>query len=258
MYGGLFTLMLVLVLSIILNFSGWAQGSFPSGLTEYQAGHFAKAADLLRAASLRSPSVGILYDLGDADWQAGRSGPAVLAWEQAQWLDPFARNAANNLRFARRSLQLVAPELSWYEICSTWLPVDAWAWLACVSFWLALSMVVLPGILGWRRTGWQQGLAAASFAVFLLTLPALAGVHARTKLGVVMAADTPLRLTPTSEAQVLTRLPAGTVGRVGSRHGAYLLVRSGAYQGWLEEKQLGLIAELQVPVADIASTNSAR
>ena len=241
-FGGLIVLAVVLLLAMAVDFSVAASLAFETGLTEYQAGHFDKAADLFGTAATRSPGVGTLYNLGEADWQAGRPGPAVLAWEQAQWLDPFAHNATGNLRFARRALQLDAPDLSWYEICSTWLPVDAWPWLACVTFWLALAMVMLPGILGWRRTGWQQGLAAASFAVFLLTIPALIGVHARTKLGVVLAKDTPLRLTPTGEAQVLTRLPSGTVGRVEGRHGIYVLVRCGAYQGWLEEPQLGMIA----------------
>jgi tetratricopeptide (TPR) repeat protein len=233
------------LIALVGNLS--AQDFFQTGLTEYESGHFEKAADLFGKAAAHSPGPGSLYNLGNADWRAGRPGPAVLAWEQAQWLDPFVRNATANLRFARRSLQLDAPDLSWYEICSTWLPVDAWPCLACVTFWLALAMVLLPGMFRWRRAGWQQGLAAASFAVFLLTLPALVGVHTRTRLGVVISAETPLRLTPTSEAQALTRLPAGTVGRVEARHGIYVLVRCGAYRGWLEAAQLGLIARLQSP-----------
>jgi tetratricopeptide (TPR) repeat protein len=235
------------MLALVVSLPAAAQDFFHSGLTEYQAGHFDKAADLFGKAAVRSPIAGALYNLGDADWQAGRPGQAMLAWEQAQWLDPFARNAASNLRFARRSLQLDGPDLSWYEICSTWLPVDAWPWLACATFWLAIAMVMLPGIFGWRRSGWQQGLAAASFAMFLLTLPALAGVHARTKLGVVMAAEAPLRLTPTSEAQVLTRLASGTIGRVEGRHGIYVMIRCGPYEGWLEAQQLGMIAKLHAP-----------
>ena len=49
-------------------------------------------------------------DRGDAEWQCGRAGPAILAWEQAQWLEPFNRNAASNLRLARHARQLDAPE----------------------------------------------------------------------------------------------------------------------------------------------------
>src|SRR5260370_26530131 len=50
------------------------------------------------------------------------------------------------------------------SICSTWLPVNAWVWIACVSFWLAVALIMLPGILRWRKADWHQGLAAAGFA----------------------------------------------------------------------------------------------
>jgi len=101
---------------------------------------------------------------------------------------------------------------------------------------------MLPGIFGWRRTSWKQGIAAASFAVFLLTVPALIGVHTRTHLGIVLPNDTPLRLTPTAEAQALVRLPTGTTARLEKRRGKYVFIRSGSTVGWLEQEQFALIA----------------
>jgi len=188
------------------------------------------------------PAPGTLPYLGNAEWQCGRSGPAICSWERAQWLDPFNANTRANLRLARKASQLDAPDLGWYEICSTWLPVNAWSWLACLSFWLAVAMVMLPGILRWRKADWHQGVAAAGFAVFLLTIPALAGVQTRSKIGVVLTKETPLRLTPTSEAQILTRLPAGESARLERERGQYVFIRTSAAAGWIERAQLGLIA----------------
>ena len=215
---------------------------FQQGSQAYIAGGFEQAAALFRDAAAAAPAAGTLHNLGNAEWQCARTGPAIFAWERAQWLDPFNPNTRGNLRLARKTAQLDAPDLAWYEICSTWLPVNAWSWVACVSFWLAVAMVMLPGILRWSKADWHQGLAAAGFAIFLLTLPALAGVQARSKLGIILSKETPLRLTPTSEAQVLTKLPAGETARLERQRGQYVFIRTGNAAGWVERAQLGLIS----------------
>jgi tetratricopeptide (TPR) repeat protein len=222
--------------------AGWA--AFQHGAQLYVAGDFERAAAAFREAAETAPAAGTLHNLGNAEWKCGRPGPAILAWEQAQWLDPRQANTRANLRFARRAGQLEPPALAWHEICSTWLPVDAWAWLAGGSLWIAVGALLLPGILRWRRADWNQALAAASFAVFLLTLPALAGVQSRTALGVVLQKQTPLRLTPTREAQILGQLPAGEMARLGRERGDYVYVRTGNdAAGWVERGQFGRVCE---------------
>ncbi len=218
-----------------------ASSTFHRGADEYAAGHFEPAASLFREAA-SPPAAGALYNLGDAEWQCNHPGPAILAWEQAEWLDPFYRNTAANLRFARKVHQLDAPELAWYEICSAWLPANWWPWLAGAGFWLAAALMMLPGIFGWRKSGWLQALAAASFAVFLLAVPALAGVQGRSRLGIILPNEVPLRLTPTADAQEQTRLAAGEAVRLERARGAYLLVRTANATGWVRRDQLGFIS----------------
>jgi hypothetical protein len=222
-----------------------AQELFQKGTTSYVTNGFESAAALFQEAASESPASGTLHNLGNAEWQSGRPGAAILEWERARWLDPFNRNTLANLRFARKARQLDAPELAWYEICSTWLPVNAWAWIACASFWLSVSLILLPGILRSRKSDWHQGVAAAGFAIFLLTLPALAGIHTRTQLGVVLRRETPLLLTPTSEAQILTRLSVGETARLERVRGDYLFIRTGAAAGWVGRAEFGLISRAQ-------------
>ncbi|MCX6904275.1 MAG: hypothetical protein NTW03_12520 [Verrucomicrobia bacterium] len=220
-----------------------AQTVFQQGYDAYAAGAYEQAAALFGELAAREPSVGVYHNLGNAEWKRGRIGDAVLAWERAQWLSPFSANTRANLRFARQKAQLPAPALAWYEICSTWLPVGTWAVLAAGSFWLALAMVLLPGILHWRKADWQQGFAAGSLAIFLLTIPALVGVHTRSELGVVLAKDTPLRLTPTHEGQILGRLPAGEIARIARVRGQYFYVRAGNENAaWVDGSQFGRIS----------------
>lgn len=221
--------------------AGRAEDLFKQGAQAYAAGGFEQAASFFREAAAAAPAAGTLHNLGNAEWQCGRTGPAILAWEHAQWLDPFSANTRANLRFAHKAAQLDAPDLAWYEICSTWLPVNAWAWIACLNLWLAVAMVMLPGVLRWRKADWHQGLAVAGFAIFLLTIPALMGVHTRAKLGILLPKETPLRLTPTSEAQVLAKLPAGETARLERERNNYVFIRTGTAAGWVKREQFGLI-----------------
>ncbi len=234
------------VLGIVVNPFGAlaAQVSdFRQGFEAYAAGGYEQAATVFRDLAARAPSAGTYHNLGNAEWKLGRTGPAILAWERALWISPYDANTRANLRYARSKAQLPSPLLAWYEVCSTWLPVGAWPILAAISLWLALALVFLPGILRWRKADWHQATAAALLAVFLLTIPALFGVQARSRIGVIRAKDTPLRLTPTAEAQVLTRLAGGELARLEGQRGGYVYVRAGNdAAGWLERSQFGLIA----------------
>lgn len=233
-------------LMLLICTYGRAQASsatFQDAFTAYAAGGNDQAAALFAELATHHPSVGVFHNLGNAQWKRGEPGEAILAWERAQWLSPSSVNTRANLRYARHIAQLPSPQLAWFEVCSTWLPVNAWAWLAMLSFWLAATMVLLPGILHWRKADWHQAVAAGGFAVFLLTIPALIGVHTRSKLGIVRAKDTPLRLTSTREAQTLGKLPAGETVRLERERGGYVFVRAGSdAAGWIEQTQFGRIS----------------
>jgi len=57
----------------------------------------------------------------------------------------------------------------------------------------------------------------------------------------VLEKNSPLRLTPTQEAQWLTRLPAGEPARFEAVRGKYVLIRTNRATGWVEKSQFGLI-----------------
>jgi tetratricopeptide (TPR) repeat protein len=232
---------LVLMFLAVPGLAASADALFREGLDAYRAGDYARAARAFSEAAGRQPASGTLQNLGNAQWQRGQTGPAILAWEQALWLDPFNRSVHHNLRFARKLAQVEPPDLSWYEVVSTWLPANWWAWIAGASLWLAVGMVLLPGLLRRRKAAWHQAVAAFGLMVFLLSLPAHLGVHTRARIGFVLQPDTPLRLTPTREAQVLTRLSAGEPARWERTRGRYLLLRTSQARGWLEQDLFRLI-----------------
>jgi tetratricopeptide (TPR) repeat protein len=214
---------------------------FNAGIEAYRAGDYARSAQAFRDCAAAQPSAGALRNLGNAEWQRGRTGEAILAWERALWVNPFDRNARNNLRYARATAQLEAPELTWAETASTWLPLKWWAWTTAISLWLAVGMMTLPGVLRWRRAPWQQAVTALALGLFLLTLPAHVGALTRLRLGFVLPRDTPLRLTPTADAETLTRLGAGEPAREIRVRGRYRFIRTSHASGWVERDEFARI-----------------
>jgi len=179
----------------------------------------AGAVKAFQQSTRRQLASGTLQNLGNAEWKLGRTGPAILAWERALWLDPFHKAARMDLRFARKTAQLETPDLAWYEVISTWLPANWWAWIAGVSLWLAVGMVMLPGILRLRKATWHQAVAAFCLMVFLLSIPAYVGLHTRSRIGFVLQPDTLLRLTPPRSASGHPPGRGGTgAPRANTRH----------------------------------------
>lgn len=215
---------------------------FAGASQAYIAGDFFNAANLFRDEARRQPAPGTLQNLGNAEWRAGRTGPAILAWEQALWLNPRDADARNNLEFVRNKTNLEAPYLSWFEACSAWLPFNAWVWIASVSLWAAVGFLVLPGVCRLPRADWHQALAAASVAILVLSIPAMVGVHSRAKIGFVLPTEAPLHLTPTTDAQVLTKLPGGEPARLLDKYDGFVLVRTHYMDGWLRQEDFAAIA----------------
>jgi len=224
-----------------LSSSSFAAESFTNGVVAFRSGDFVGAAKAFSGLAVEQPAAGVYQNLGLAQWQRGRRGQAVLAWERALWVDPFNEPSRESLRYARKVAQLEAPQLAWHEVASTWLPVNAWAWLAAASLWGAVALVMLPYILRWRRRMWHQAVAALGLAIFLVCMPAILGVNARARIGFVLERNTPLRLTPTRDAQTVMLLGAGEPARIERERGDYLLVRTSFSHGWIERAQFGRI-----------------
>ena len=227
---------------------------FAQGVELSQAGQFPAAAAAFEKSAQKKPAAGTLVNLGIADWRRGRAGPAILAWEQARWIDPFDSRAGANLKFARQVAQVEAPQLRWFETASVWLPPNAWAWLAGASLWMAAGMMTLPGILRRRKSGWHQALAALGFGLFLFSVTANLGVVTRTQIGFVLKKDAPLLLTPTREAEAVSTLAAGEPARRLRTRGNYFFIRTAFAAGWISRDQFGLVCPEQTDASAKAAT----
>ena len=238
--GGLLICRHVASASVETNF-------FKLGTAAYEQKDFSLAAKMFATSAASEPAAGTFQNLGNAEWQNARTAEAILAWERALLLHPFDRHADNNLKFGRESAQLEAPELTWCEIVASWLPANVWAWLACGSLWFAVGTMMLPGILRRRRSATQQAVIALGLGVFLLSVPANYGVWTRSHIGFVLERETPLRLTPTAEAEATTKLAAGEPGRILRERQNYLLIRTRRTTGWVERSGFTLVTPRDHP-----------
>ena len=216
---------------------------FAQGTGFSRAGQFPDAAAAFAKSAQLLPAAGTLVNLGLAEWQRGHAGAAILAWEQARWIDPFDARAVTNLKFARQVAQVDAPQLKWFESASTWLPPAAWAWLTGASLWLAAGALVLPGVFRRRKAGGHQMLAALALVAFCFSLTANIGVVSRTQIGFVLGKNVPLRLTPTQAGNVISTLTAGEPARQLRTRGNYRFIRTAGESGWVEQGEFRLVGQ---------------
>jgi tetratricopeptide (TPR) repeat protein len=235
-----FILILALQLAAQNSFAAGETG-FRAGVAAYEAGQFDLAAQAFRAALAKKPAAGTLVNLGLAEWQRGKTGEAILAWQQAAWLDPFSRAAQENLLYARESASVNPPDLNWFEQASTWLPANLWTLIAGGSLWLAVALVTLPTILRIRKASWHQTVAALALGVFLLSLAPSVGIFTRAKIAIVTGKNTSLRLTPTQTAEIIASLPPGEPVRELRVRGNYFFVRTQNGNGWIERGEVAFL-----------------
>ena len=234
--------LILLICAVAADFAcAAANDFFARGVEFSRAGQYPEAASAFAQSAQAQPATGTLLNLGLAEWQRGHAGAAIVAWERAQWIDPFDARAVTNLDFARQVAQVDAPELRWHETISAWLPPNAWVWLAGASLWLAVGLLVLPGVFRRRVAGWQQTLAALAFGIFLFSLTASFGAVSRTQIGFVLKKNAPLRLTPTRDAEKVATLADGEPARRLRARGNYLFIRTSATSGWIEQNEFQLI-----------------
>ncbi len=232
---------LALVFGMATGAAAAPDAFFTQGIALNQAGQLPEAAAAYQKSLAIRPAAGTLVNLGITEWQSGHAGAAILAWEQARGMDPFDARAIANLAFARAVTQVNAPELKWFETASTWLPANAWVWLAGAGLWLGVGMLTLPAFFRRRKTSGQQALAALGFGIFLLGLTANVGVVSRAEIGFVLKRNAPLLLTPTHTGEVISTLTAGEAVRRVRVRGDYYFIRTANEAGWIQRDQLGLL-----------------
>ena len=133
---------------------------------EYKKGNYQQAIrdyeDLLKA----NPSADLYYNLGNAYYRTDNMAHAILSYERALQLSPSDEDIRFNLQMAQsKTIDKITPQsemflVTWSKALVTCLSIDGWAYVAVISLFLLVALVVvwlLADHLRWRIIGFYGG-----------------------------------------------------------------------------------------------------
>ena len=210
---------------------------FQKAARAYDASHFAEAAagyDALLQQGQREPQV--YFNLGNAEFRAGHSSAAVLAYRRAWHLAPLDADIIANLQFALEQTGALPPATAAWERFLYSLSAQEWRVAALVIFWLVCGAAVLGLLLPARRKIFRN-IALFLFAAFVVTLAGVGywfDLEVRQPEAVVMQPSKTL-FAPLPNATEYFALPAGSIVRLEARDGTWWRIRLGTRSGWLPQ-----------------------
>lgn len=194
-----------------------------------------------------------LYNLGNAYARAGKPGLAVLNFERARLLDPQDPDIEANLRHVLETAGLPQESMSDFErIARSWNP-RILAWVGLLGLLLAGGCVLARV----GRKAHRGKLLAAAFVGVALLGAAIANAMVLWPImhqAVVIAASTPVRVSPVTTGEPLFLLPEATLVAMHGEHEGFVLVQTPAGRsGWVPAANLARIVPRDHPSVSGAS-----
>jgi len=212
-----------------------ATDAFNAGVSAYDAGDYVKARDQFMAAENTAVSPALEYNLGNAFFQNSDYGQAVLHYLRSLSLDPSNPDARQNLSMAWQAASVAVPEPTYLDHLASYLSLNRWTLVFTICGWAALYLLFLPKLYRWRgATPWL--LCAAAFIFAAMAATAFYGLSLHAHDGVVLHADTPLKISPSENSKPSGLLQPGEVAEILNRHGSYYNVRTAdGRAGWVQD-----------------------
>ncbi len=248
----------LLSLFLVCIGSGFGQAGvdLATAQRELADGDFAHAADLMDSLETRGEVNADFYlSLGNARFESGAPGRAILAYERGLRLRPGNKDLANNLRFVREQTGLgvaAVPDfflLRWWRIAGAALGTTFSYVLSLLFWWIAVA-----GCVWWilRRAGMEEKqrftlLPAAAVAVCVAAAFFVLGQSRYTYLhqadeAVLVAPAATLRVSPTQAGSVEAELEQGYKLRIIDEVNGYVKVQlADGRQGYLLRSEIEVI-----------------
>ena len=182
-----------------------------------------------------------LYNLANSYARAGKPGMAVLNYERARLFAPNDPDVAANLQYVRSSAHLPAePRSTFDRVAETASPL-VFAWIG-----LAGMIIVGASVLAGRSSVRHRRLRHTGILLGLcmVGLTVCNGIALWPKLhaGVVIAAATPVRVSPVPMGDALFTLAEGETVRLAAQHEGFVLIRTGSGRsGWVSKANVAPI-----------------
>ncbi|HSH05683.1 MAG TPA: tetratricopeptide repeat protein [Anaerolineae bacterium] len=219
----------------------------------YENGRYAEAAQLYEQLVRAGFEEGALYyNLGNAYFQQGELGRAILNYKRAMLLTPRDRDVRANLALARgqRIDRYDEGEGTLLELWSgwtrRWMTVNEMAGLVLGLWCLVMVMVMVYGRLGTEARGWGRWLLLVVVVVWLGGVMSLGNrvylAEARPA-GVVVTGEVAVLSGPGEQYGVAFELHSGAEVAVLEGRGSWvrLALPGDELQGWVPESMVGMV-----------------
>ncbi|RWX48798.1 TPR repeat-containing protein [Candidatus Electrothrix communis] len=209
-------------------------------------GEFQQAAEQYSSIiSTYGVSAPLLYNLANSYAAVGQVGLAVLNYERALRLAPGDADIQGNVAQVRKDAGLYRDNQPLHRRLAEMLGADQWLMIAGCAF-LCLGLSALLATTGLVGQGGKSlyWLMIGSLAVVLLALPPAVFRYQDWKIGVVLAEDAHLVISPFADAASAGDIKVGRLIRPEREHGDYVLVTAETGKaGWLNKGSFALVTE---------------
>lgn len=197
------------------------------------------------AAHAESGSAGYsaagLYNIANSYARAGKPGMAILNYERARLLAPGDPDVQDNLRLVRASAHLPAETPDLLDRAAS---IASPFWISWIGI-LGLSLVGVGLIASQLTSRYRRarGLAVLLGVSMLgLTLSNALALWPRLHQGIVIAAATPVRVSPVPMGDPLFSLPEGDKVKITAEHDGFALIETRTGRaGWVSDSNLAPI-----------------
>jgi len=199
---------------------------------------------LLGAARVHSESEPVgysaagLYNLANSYARAGKPGMAILNYERAALLAPGDPDIQANLRSVRAAAHLPAETPSFLDRIAGIASPFWMSWLGVLGLAIVAASAILAQLSQRHRIARGAATLLGATMVGLALCSALA-LGSRLHEGVVIAAATPVRVSPVPMGDPLFSLPEGEKVKITAEHEGFALIETRAGRaGWISHSNL--------------------
>lgn len=217
----------------------WAASSieewFFQGNEAYQQDDFPNAIKWYQHALHYGESVALHFNLANAYFKNNQIGQAIYHYERALLMEPQNPEVKANLSFVRSAANLYPKEKTFMQLLSFLTPINKWVWIACISFWVLVYLLILPRFYKGYRP-WLKTVLISSAIIFAIASLALMGYHQDRTRGFILDEETVLKVSSTANAPVITYLRSGQEVFFKKAYENYINVRLlDEREGWVSK-----------------------
>jgi hypothetical protein len=187
-------------------------------------------------------------NLGKALVRDGKPGPAILAFERAQRLDPRDPSIAVNLQAVRQTAGLVVPPSTWWRSAARTLTMNEWAWSGSLALAFVCAAMSFSRFFPVRLRHLVNSLSAICAAAVLVAIGALWVRWPELSRAVVVNAHVTALIAPAESAGPVFPLAEGEIVTEKRALRNFVLVRTAdGRSGWVSRTQIEQIIPATAP-----------